>query len=284
MRVFITGISGFLGRSLAAHWIGRGHTISGSARHPVEVPDIRQIVAMSLAEPFDKGVFRDIDAVVHTAHDFTVGSMEKNIRGAQAWMEAAEGEGVRHQIYLSSYSARLDSLSEYGVIKYKVETLFLEAGHAVLRPGLVVGNGGLFAKQRAALMRTPIMPLLGKGDVLVASLGVDHFLDAATIVLEQSLTGPFNLFYDKQLTMREYIATLKKREGQRIWFLSVSPRLALGLLSAARALHLAVPLHPDQIRAMSRNPTAMWPSDLPALLSGRENEFTLAHALDCLKD
>ena len=155
MNLFITGIHGFLGSAMAEHFRRRGHTVTGSARNSSE-----GVVALRIGEPFDPAVFRGSDVVIHAAHDFTAGAKEKNIRGTRAWFEAAAGA---RQVFFSSYSARPDAASEYGATKYAIEKMFLDAGQAVVRPGLVIGDGGLFAKQRAALRKTPIVPLIAGG-------------------------------------------------------------------------------------------------------------------------
>jgi nucleoside-diphosphate-sugar epimerase len=268
VNIFITGIRGFLGSAMAAHLRGRGHKVRGSARQPG--PDV---TVMRIGEPFDAAVFRSSDVVIHAAHDFTAGAKEKNIRGARAWFDAAGGA---RQVFLSSYSARPDAGSEYGETKYAIEKIFLPAGQAVLRPGLVIGNGGLFAKQRAALRKTPVVPLIGGGRAPVAAIGIAHFLDALAVVVEQGLQGAFNLFYEPQPSAREFVRAVKGGQG---WVLPVPAGLALGAAHLIEALHLPVPVNPGQIRALAANESSPWRSNLGELLPGRERELCLDYAL-----
>jgi nucleoside-diphosphate-sugar epimerase len=268
VNIFITGINGFLGRSMARHFRSRGHAVRGSARNASA-----GVVALRLGEAFDPDVFRGSDAVIHAAHDFTAGAKEKNIRGTRAWFEAAPGA---RQAFLSSYSARPDAASEYGETKYAIEKIFLESGQAVVRPGLVIGNGGLFARQRAALRKLPVVPLIGGGTAPVAVIGIGHFLDALAIVVEQERAGAFNLFYGKQPSAREFVRAVK---GGRGWVLPVPAGLALRAAQIVQALHLPLPVNPGQIRALAANASSPWPSDLGELLPGRDCEFCLEHAL-----
>lgn len=279
MKVFITGINGYLGRSFSSYWQTRGHRVSGSARRPVEIPGVSRITVMHLGDPFDEGVFEGVDVLLHAAHDFTPGARERNLGGTQAWFDAAARRGVARQIFLSSHSSRPDAVSEYGRTKYQLERMFVDAGHSVLCPGLVVGNGGLLARQRGALLRTPIVPVIGKGDDPVALIGIDHFLDAANAVMEGNRTGVFRLFYEKQPNTREFVRAIKANAGQRALFLPISISVAVALARAVRALHLPIPVNPEQIRSLSLNRTAEWHSDLPSLLPGRSGEFTLEDAL-----
>lgn len=271
MKLFITGIHGFLGRAMAEHFRRRGHTVTGSARNSSE-----GVAALRIGEPFDPAAFRGSDVVIHAAHDFTAGAKEKNIRGTRAWFEAAAGA---RQVFFSSYSAGPDA-SEYGATKYAIEKMFLDAGQAVVRPGLVIGEGGLFAKQRAALQKTPIVPLIAGGAAPVALIGIGHLLDALAIVVEQERSGAFNLFYETQPTAREFVTAVK---GGRGWVLPVPAALALGAAHVVAALRLPLPFNPGQIRALTANASSPWRSDLGVLLPGRDNEFCLEHAVTALE-
>jgi len=251
MRIFITGIGGFLGGALAGHWKARGHEVRGSRRSE-----------MQLGGPFDASIFAGVDAVIHCAHDFTAGARSKNVEGTRAWFEAAEAQGARLQVLLSSYSARADADSEYGQTKFEMERMF----QTVLRPGLVMGDGGLYRKQRAALRRMPVVPVIWDGLQPTAVIGLEDFLAAATRVVEEERTGAFNLFYEKQVSYRELVRAMKA--GQRTIFVAIPAGLALGLARAAEALHLPVPVKAGQIRALLGNRIAAWQSDLAELLPG----------------
>src|ERR1700723_1472322 len=98
MRIFITGIGGFLGSALAEHLAARGHEVRGSRRSE-----------MQLGGPFEASVFAGMEVVIHCAHDFTPGARRKNVDGTRAWFDAAAAQGARLQVLLSSYSARPDA-------------------------------------------------------------------------------------------------------------------------------------------------------------------------------
>jgi nucleoside-diphosphate-sugar epimerase len=255
MKIFITGIGGFLGRSLAAHLTGRGHDVTGSKR-----------TEMAIGGSFDRAVFTDMDCVIYCAHDFARGARRKNVEGTRAWFSAAVLQGVQRQVFLSSYSAGPDADAEYGRTKYEIERIFLESGQTVLRPGLVLGDGGLFHRQRTALLRTPIVPLIGAGMQPLAIIDLQCFLDAVAVVIEDERTGAFNLFYEKQPAYREFVRDLKSAAGQRTRFLSIPAPLALALARLAELLHLPIPVSPGQIRGLLKNSQAAWQSDLRALL------------------
>jgi len=147
-----------------------------------------------------------------------------------------------------------------------------------VRPGLVIG-GGLFARQRAALLRTPIVPLIGAGQTPVAVIGIDHFLEALLALIEQNRPGLYRLFYEPQPSMREFVSAVKVAAGRRAHFLSLPAPVALFLVRAAQALGLPVPVNPDQVLAVFDARSAEAHSDLDTLLPEKRSQFTLAYAL-----
>jgi nucleoside-diphosphate-sugar epimerase len=252
VRIFVTAIGGFLGGALAGHLRARGHEIAGSTRRTME-----------LGRPFDSTAFERQDAVIHCAHDFTPGAHDRNLGGTKAWMETAEALGVRRQIFLSSHAARPDAGAEYGRTKYEIERFFLDRGYAVLRPGLVTGAGGLYVRQRAALLSTLAVPMLGSGRQPVATISLADFLAAAAFVLEEERRGAFNLFYEPMPSYREFVRGVRK--GKATLFLPLPMGVALALAHVAEWLRLPVPIKPGQIRALVKNTSSPWRSDLPSL-------------------
>jgi nucleoside-diphosphate-sugar epimerase len=281
VTIFITAIGGFLGSRLAAGLTARAHVVKGSVRSrpPHGDPHISRLV---LGESFDATIFAACDALIHSAHDFTRGAAPINVRGTIAWAAAAGRAGVRRQVFISTPSAQPDAPSEYGRTKYELERWFLEAGHLIVRPGLVVGHGGLFARQRAALLRSPLVPLVGGGNQPTFVIAVDHFVDAMARLIERGSPREASLYYDDRPPMRAFVTAIKHAAGQHASTVTIPPFVAMGLAHIARALKLPVPVTPDQIRTLLAS-TSPRLSDLSELLPDRASEFSLAYALAALK-
>jgi nucleoside-diphosphate-sugar epimerase len=282
MKVFLTGVTGYLGRSIAAYLLGEGYRIGGSSRRVVAMPGV-DVVHAELGDRIEPAMSEDCDVIIHTAHDFKPGSIQKNIEGTLAMRDAAAKAGVRQQIFLTSYSARPDAESEYGQTKYHLERFFSDSASVTMRLGLVIGNGGLFARQRALLLRTPIVPILGAGVSPIALVALSHVLAATEIIVRNRLGGPWNLFYDARPTMKEFVQEVKKHAGQRPLLLPIGVGFATAAVKVARSIGLPIPADPGQIRALQLNEDSPWQSDLPTLLPQRVSEFQLSYALDQLK-
>ncbi len=282
MKIFVTGVTGYLGRTIAHHLLAEGYQVAGSGRRAVIIPGV-DVALAALGDPVEPGMFSDSDVVIHAAHDFEPGSANKNIEGTLAMRDAATKAGVPRQIFLTSYSARPDAESEYGRTKYTIERFFSDSASVNLRLGLVIGNGGLFAWQRSILLRTPVVPLIGGGDFPVAVVAISHVLAATEVIVRTPVSGFRNLFYDARPTMKEFVQAIKRHAGQRAVLLPIGPRFAMAAVKAARAVGLRIPVDPGQIRALQLNRDSRWESDLPDLLGGREEQFQLSYALDQLK-
>jgi len=282
VTIFITAIGGFLGSELAAGFAARRHQVKGCVRSSGAIAGA-SLVRMALDEPFDPDVFAGCDVVIHAAHDFARGAHDANVRGTIAWADAAARAGATRQLFISSPSAQRDAPSEYGRAKYTLERWFLEAGHLVVRPGLVVGRGGLFARQRAALLRTPLVPLVGGGNQPTFVIAVDHFIDAVARIVEIGTPREASLFYDDGPPMRAFVAAVKQAAGQRAIIVPIPAAIAIGLTRLARALRLPIPVTPEQIRTLLHTPSGSPRSDLPRVLPHRAAEFSLAYALAAIE-
>jgi len=112
----------------------------------VTTPGVERKVLLALNAVFDSAILRGVDAVVHCAWDVRPGAAPNNVAGTKRLVEAAEVEGVMHQVFISSSSAHASAVSDYGRSKLAVQDYMMAHGHAVARPGLVIGAGGLFAR------------------------------------------------------------------------------------------------------------------------------------------
>jgi nucleoside-diphosphate-sugar epimerase len=124
MRVFITGLNGFVSARLADRLAAAGHKVTGSSRTSSSLPGAR---VWSLGDPPDESMFKKIDVLIHCAHDFARGAKHRNIDGTLALANAARRAGVGRQIFVSSLSARGDARSDYGRAKYQTERVLVGA-------------------------------------------------------------------------------------------------------------------------------------------------------------
>jgi len=269
MKLFLTGVSGFLGSHLAAHWVASGHEVYGTSRCGAIIPGLRRVVPFVLGEALNPDDLAGIDVVTHLAYDREAG-FAVNVEGTKLAYAAARAAGVPRQIFVSSYSARPESIAEYGRLKRQLEKYFLQRGETIVRPGLVVGNGGLFFRNMRKILTSPVMPLLDGGRDLIPVVAVDDLAAAMTTLLENR-PGAYNLFNPELVTMRRFIETINRAGRHRTFYFNIPVSWAAGLLSLSEKLRIKLPIDSDNLRALKQNQECIHKSDLGTLLPGHHS-------------
>jgi NADH dehydrogenase len=264
MKIFVIGGGGFLGSRLVRALAARGHEVRTSSSR-----DGSGDVRIRLGELVDAAIFGESEVVIHNAHDFAPGNIERNVTGARILFDAAAG---RRRIFVSSHSARADAASEYGIAKYRIERFYLEAGENVVRPGLVIGDGGLFGRYLRTIRSLPVIPLIDGGRDLVPVLAVADYCAAMVCLVESGVSGAFNLFSERQPAMREVIEAVS---GNAL-LIPVPWGLAYGMAAVAHSLHVKLPFERSSLETIKLNRRSVHKSNLRALL---EREMSLEDAV-----
>ena len=215
--LFITGISGFVGRALLERLEPR-RVPDGKGERPERVLGLsRNVTAVSqpnvelvrgdLARPEAWAVrLAEAEIVVHMAA--AVGKVRAeehervNVEGTRLLLEAAKEAGVRRFLYVSTIAATYPELDHYpyGRAKARAEELVRASGMewSILRPTVVLGPRSPAWSSLARLARLPVMPVFGSGEARVQPVAVEDLADAIAawidddelVGLEVDLGGP----------------------------------------------------------------------------------------------
>lgn len=186
MKIFITGIGGFIGSALARRLESGGHVVVGASTRP------GASVQHRLGDAVDPKWLADADALVHAAWDLDPSASDRNRSGSVHWRKAAAASGA-HALFVSSYSAYADFPSSYGRDKAEVEASFTGAGAVIVRPALVAGCGGLFRElvDRVRRSRLSLLPDGGRHEVELVD--VDDACAAIELLLLRRASGAHDL-------------------------------------------------------------------------------------------
>lgn len=244
--IAVTGASGFVGRALTTHLARSGFEVRALSREGAgpRLPNVAH-VRYELTEPLSLEGAR---AVVHTAFAEQIpGGPDPNLTGARLLRDAARAAGAK-PIFLSSFSAHEEAISSYGLSKLAIERLFDGPADAVLKLGLVVGDGGVFARMRAAAQGRPLLPVPGAGKP-VQVVALEDVCRAVEQVVQADLAGTFWVATPDAVPMRTLYRTLA---GPRVRLVPLPlPPLFLAA-RAARRLHVPLPFSVDNVAGLMR--------------------------------
>lgn len=266
MNVFITAINGFIGSALARTLFERGHTVNGSVSATEKLASTRpfanQSFVVRLNEDFDPRVFRGVDTLVHCAHDLRKGKATFNIEGTKRLATAAIDEGVRWQIFISSYSAHEEATTEYGQTKLQLENFFLGLNQIVVRPGLVVGHGGLFLKMCGLMQSYPCVPLIDGGQGKLPIISIHDLKTAVVELIENPRKGCFRLSNAKQISLKELMVEIKRAGRFRTLLIPVPVQLIYLFLWTSQKLGLHFQVDIGNLKGFQANQSLHDSSDL----------------------
>lgn len=254
--VLITGAGGFIARRLAQTLARAGMTVLGASHSAAALPGYGRVFPASLGETLLPALAsQPVDAIVHTALATGPDAYRLNVAGTSRWLDEGRAAGVRLQILLSTLSAEADALSDYGRAKWKLEQRFAGADQVAVRLGVVVGDGGMYARMRRSATRLPVTPLLDGGRQLLYVVGIDALcavLSAAILSNGEGLRGrSWNLVQGQPVTLRELIEAIQRQAGRRSLLLPVptAPVLA-GLRLIESVPMIRLPIGSSNVRGL----------------------------------
>ena len=274
MKIYITGISGFLSINLVRYLLANGYDqIAGIDLVDFDYPERDKIDFLQgdIRHPEDlKKSMKDADIVIHTAAALPLYTPEEiystDIEGTRNVLQQAMDYGVKRFIHISSTAVYgvpdhhplyetdpVDGVGPYGEAKVQAEAIcegFRKKGLCVpiLRPKSFVGPErlGVFAIFYEWASEGRGFPMIGSGNNLYQLMDVEDLCQAilACITLDKGkVNDAFNIGAAEYATMKEdYQAVLDEAGfGKKIVPFPAGPVVAV--LKILEALNLS-PLYP----------------------------------------
>lgn len=292
MVIAMTGVTGFLGQSVAGTALGKGIDLRALTRKSMPDPERTSppplprltLIAGDLANRAALiKLCSGAEAMIHVAGLVNTPDPTRfiaaNIDGTANVVEAMQATGVSRLIYVSSLSAREPALSAYGASKAQAEQLVMASGldWTIVRPPTIYGprDVDMFELFRAARWGIVPVPARGRSSII-------HVDDAAALLLAL-IPGNDQVTHrtfepdDGRLggwTHRDLALAIGQAVGRRPLVLPLSARV---MRWAARAdMRLRGPdakltldrvgymTHPDWVvSASAQVPPALWQSHIP---------------------
>lgn len=242
--VLVTGGGGFIGSSLLRGFDARGwRAIGCGPRRPPANRFEWRAYDLGWRQLPDE-LFAGAGVLVHAA--YAKRDYERNVAGTLLLCDRAARCGMR-VVFLSSLAAHSKALSSYGKQKYELERRLDARGALVVRPGLVIGDGGLFGAMCAYLRGHRAIPLIDGGTQPLQTVYIDDLVDALCAAAERNDCGTFTVAERDPVSYRDFYAALAQRMHARARFVAIPFWAADLAVRAAGAMRVALPIDRDNL-------------------------------------
>ncbi len=265
--VLITGASGFIARHLAQTLHDAGMAVLGASHSAAALPGYRHVFSASLGDTLLPALAsQPVAAIVHTALAAGPDAYRLNVAGTSRWLDEGRAAGAGLQILLSTLSAEENAPTDYGRAKWALEQRFAAADEVALRLGVVVGDGGMYARMRRSATRLPVTPLLDGGQQLLYVVGIDGLCAVLRDLIASNGEGlrgrTWNLVQPEPVTLRAMIEAIQRQAGQRSLLVSVPTKPVLaGLRLAESVPMIRLPVSSSNVAGLRQQGQRRVPSD-----------------------
>jgi uncharacterized protein YbjT (DUF2867 family) len=205
-----------------------------------------------LGRSIDVGLLKGVSHAVHLAYDFRAPSQElANLRQTVQLVNDLRDAGLVFQCFVSSLSAGPHSISEYGRTKFAIEEAISSHDVLVIRPGLVIGNGGIWSRIETFIRKFHVAILPGGHRALSPAIDAK---DLCRVLLENCLRREPGLIYVFEDFRTTFYKIIRNRLADT-WYLPLpipTSFLALGLGLLGK-LGFTTPVRKDNLEGFSSN-------------------------------
>ena len=252
----MSGATGFLGRAACIAFTNAGYTVRALVRRPSSGVHLQSVARggvfiAKLPGEVDLNAFAGrVDAVIHCAYSTHAGSQLSteaiNLRGTRQLRDLSMARGVTRFVFISSMAAHQGARSIYGCTKWILEMEMTSAADTILRPGTVIGRGGIFVRTLGLIRRLPIVPLL-YADACLQFIDVGDVVQALLTIVGEQISGTLQLAHPETITIRTLCEGIMALDGSRKPLLPLPGGLALLGVSLAEKLGLFLPITSDNL-------------------------------------
>jgi nucleoside-diphosphate-sugar epimerase len=238
--IFIIGINSFVGTSLTTYFKRKGFKVMGS------VTDLSKGAALGLGpeelyvlnlggEISSHAIPDDLDIIIYAAHDKRNAS--NNLESNKQIYELARSKNCGYHIFISSISANSTNDSDYGRVKLELEQFFLDkVNTAIIRPGLVIGNGGLYYNMECFIKKHHLVPLPDGGKYKMATIEIQELSLAIEMLIKKRLSGIFNLYNPRLISLNEIVRNIARINKKKIFIIHIPISLAQFFFSIFKSI------------------------------------------------
>jgi nucleoside-diphosphate-sugar epimerase len=231
--IAITGCSGFIGNELAKYFLLKGKNVIGLNRSIIKIDEEKFIyVKYELKDAFNFSILKNVSTIIHCAYmqwsPSNKNADEININATLALSSFCE-KNNKKLVFLSSFSAHEKATSHYGKHKFELENI-LKQKHLVIKPGLVIGNKGMYFNLSKIITDKKFIPIIGNGKQPLQWLRINELCKGIENGIEKNLIGVFPFASEKSISFLNLNRLIASRVRKSPYFIFIPVTIAEILL------------------------------------------------------
>jgi nucleoside-diphosphate-sugar epimerase len=256
MRIALTGADGFLGRHLVRTFRARGWEVTGLVRDPgrktlTPIDDGVRYFHYAFPSDLDPAAFaRPVDVTVHCA--FAMKALRESYGVNRAAAAFLRSQPAGHFLFISSMSAHEGAESLYGREKLWIERTLDPARDLAIRPGFIIGDGGVFQNLAQSIRKLPVIPLFYGGGQPIQTVHVDDLCAAIEHAIASNLTGLVSYGEVQPVQLRDFYQAIARGLGVTRPLVPIPGGLALAGLKIAEGIGLDLPMTSENLLGLKR--------------------------------
>lgn len=254
MRVAITGADGFLGSHLARHFVRQGWHVTGLVRNLAEkrlpAGAVRYFQYNFPADLDPLAFAEPAEVLIHCAflrEPAAASTDARNAEAAEFLLRRCRQPGSPRFVFISSMSAHEAAESRYGREKLAIEKMLRPDSELSIRPGFILGPGGVFLQLAKSLARLPAIPLFYGGRQPLHTIHVDDVCAAVETAVARGLTGLLKVGEQEPVAVDEFYRAIVERLGLNKPAVRLPGGLAFAFLRTTERLGLRWPMSSENL-------------------------------------
>jgi nucleoside-diphosphate-sugar epimerase len=255
--IAVTGANGFLGAALCRVLTEHGASVRALVRDPSRHQNLRAYARAGVyrfdlaSEIDDESLAPPLDTIIHCAYVTDDRDRERskriNLEGTRCLLQQCRQNGIGQFVFISSLAAHLNARSGYGRSKWLLENEIAAGFATIIKPGTIIGTGGVFQRLREVVRKAPLLPVFYGGH-RIQTIYIDDLCEAIRRSLIRRIPGRLILAEPAGVSMRQFYRAIARLEGKPTLMKPPFPGdLALMLTKTAEAVSLPSPISSDNL-------------------------------------
>ncbi len=273
--IFITGISGFVGRTLFGKLnfdlFDSVYMLIPESDIPESFTKIPNNVKILKGDISDKKSYESVldktDTVLYMAAitgKAKESEYEKiNFKAFEQFVEISESKGVKNILFVSTIAVKFKKRKRYfySFTKEKAENVLKKSSlnYSIFRPTMILGDGSPVFKGFSMFAGLPIIPLFGGGKAVVQPVNVDDISDALIYTIENSVFKGeiYEIGGPDKITIKDFLKMISITKGKDAKFLPIPMWIPVSVISLLeRIAYSVLPLTLGQLATFRNDSVA----------------------------